>query len=186
MAQSSPGLRSARSRGFTLIELSATLVVVAILAAVLFRMLTDYAEGAEKAAMEQVASSVRAGLHLRVAGMIALGGEEAIPKLADQNPMEWLSDKPHIYVGEIYGVAPPELAPPRSWYFDSKAKELVYRASRTRHLDAPRNPHDEIRFKVTIEQGRLAGTERLGTALRGIRRTELRPVEPYRWTAAVN
>lgn len=174
--------RPSDSRGFTLVELSATLVVVAILAAVLFRMLTDYAESAEKTAMEQVASSVRAGLHLRVAGMIALGTDSAVPKLANQNPMDWLSDKPHIYVGAIYGVAPPELAPPRSWYFDSKANELVYRVARTRSLESPRNPHNEIRFKVTVEQGRLPGTERLGRPLRGLSKVEFGPVEPYRWT----
>ena len=173
-----------RSRGFTLVELSATLVVVAILAAVLFRMLTDYAEGAEKTAMEQVASAVRASLHLRVAGMIATGSDAGIPQLAAQNPMDWLSDKPHIYVGAIYGVAPPELAPPRSWYFDTKANELVYRVSRTRHLDAPRNTHNEIRYKVIVEQGRLPGTEGLRTPLRGMQRVELTPVEPYRWTAS--
>lgn len=176
--------RPARTRGFTLIELSAAMVVVAILAAVLFRMLTDYAENAEKIAMEQVASSVRAGLHMRIAGLIAVGSDGAIPALAKQNPMDWLSDKPHIYVGAIYGVAPPELAPPRSWYYDTKAHELVYRAARTRHLDAPSNPQHDIRFRVLVEQGKLPGGELLIEPLRGVRRAELVPVEPVIWRAA--
>ena len=170
-----------RSKGFTLVELVAVVVVIAVMAAVMLKTFVDYAEAAEKAAMEQVVSAVRAGLHLRAVGLIAVNAGGSIGTLAKQNPMNWLADKPHFYVGDIHGVAPVELAPPRSWYYDTRAHELVYRPSRTRHLEFPRNAHNEIRFKVTAEQGILSGSELLAEPLRGIRRLELVPVEPYLW-----
>ena len=171
-----------RQRGFSLFELVAVVVVIAILALVLLKFGTDYAEEAEKTAMEQVLSSTRAALHLRVAGMIAHNQYDAIPRLAEQNPMDWMSDKPPIYAGTIYGVAPRELAPTRSWYYDSRAKELVYRAQRTRHLLMPRNAENEIRFKIYVEQGTLPGGEEFAKPLRGMRRAEIAAVEPYQWS----
>ncbi len=173
---------SRRQRGFSLVELVVVVVVIAVLATVLFKMATDYAEQAEKIAMEQVASGVRAALHLRVAGLIAGNADDAIPALAKQNPIDWLADKPHLYVGAFYGDAPLELAPPRGWYYDKRVHELVYRALRTTHLEAPRNPHNDIRFKVWAEQGALPGGEMLSEPLRGIRRLEFAPIEPYRWS----
>jgi prepilin-type N-terminal cleavage/methylation domain-containing protein len=170
-----------RARGFSLVELVAVVVAIAVLAAVLLEYLAEYAEQAEKAAMEQVVVAVRAGLHLRVAGMIVRDADAEIPRLAEQNPMDWLSDRPHIYAGEFAGAAPVELAAPRSWYYDTAARQLVYRVARARHLDAPRNARNEIRFKVWLEQGALPGGEMLAEPLRGIRRAEFAAVEPYRW-----
>ncbi|HKO88811.1 MAG TPA: prepilin-type N-terminal cleavage/methylation domain-containing protein [Burkholderiales bacterium] len=181
-----PVIHSRRVTGFTLVELVAVVVLIAVLAAVMLKTFVDYAEAAEKSAMEQVASSVRAGLHMRVAGMIALSADAPIAGLAKQNPMDWLAEKPHIYVGKIHGVAPPELAPPRSWYYDTRAHELVYRPSRTRHLSFPHNAHKEIRFKVWVEQGVLPGGESLPEPLRGVRRVELAPVEAYSWDVSAS
>lgn len=170
--------RRGAQRGFSLIELVAVVVVMALLAVVLFRLTLDYAEEAEKIAMEQVAAQARAAMHLRIAGLLARHNEAAIPTLAQQNPMNWLSEKPGIYAGEIYGVAPADLAPPRSWYYDTRAGELVYRPARTRHLEINGgNQEKEIRFKMVIEQGALPGA----TGLRGISRAELLPVSAYAW-----
>ncbi|HXJ50758.1 MAG TPA: prepilin-type N-terminal cleavage/methylation domain-containing protein [Burkholderiales bacterium] len=169
------------ARGFSLVELVVVVVVIAVLAAVLLEYLTEYAEQAEKASMEQVVTAVRSGLHLRVAGMLVRNADAEIPRLAAQNPMNWLSDKPHIYAGEFAGTAPLELASPRSWYYDTAAKQLVYRVARARHLESPRNPQNEIRFKVWLEQGVLPGGEMLAEPLRGIRRAEFAAIEPYRW-----
>lgn len=173
-----------RRRGFSLLELVVVIVVIAVLATVLLDYVLEYVERAEKAAMEGVVAAVGAGLHLRVAGLIVRNADDEIPQLAEQNPMEWLSDRPHTFVGMFDGVAPRELAPPRSWYYDVRAKQLVYRVSWTRHLEAPRNPESEIRFKVWLEQGALPGGERLAEPLRGIRRAEFAPTEPYRWFTA--
>ncbi len=171
----------ARATGFSLFELVVVVTVIAVLAAVLLRYMAEYAERAEKAAMEQVVSALDAGLHLRIASLLVRNADAEIPRLAQQNPMSWLAEKPHIYVGEISGTAPPEFAPPRSWYYDSHAKELVYRVARARHLGAPLNGEHDIRFKVWIEQGVLPGGEQLAEPLRGIRRAEFAAVEPYLW-----
>lgn len=172
--------------GFSLVELVAVAVVIAVLAAVLFRLAADYAEEAEKTAMEAVASGVRAALHLRVAGLIAQNADEAIPALAAQNPIDWLSDKPHLYAGAFEGVASVDAVQPRSWYYDTHARELVYRVERTRHLQSPRNPQHDIRFKVWIEQGALMTDMAPAATLRGLRRVEFTPVETYDWRVFAN
>jgi prepilin-type N-terminal cleavage/methylation domain-containing protein len=172
--------------GFSLVELVAVVVVIAVLATVLVRYLTEYAEQAEKAAMEQVVSTVRAALHLRVAGMIVRNADHDVSKLVEQNPMNWLSDRPHIYVGEFNGVPPVELAPPRSWYYDKQARQLVYRVARARFLDTPSTPEKDIPFKVWIERGTLPGSEMVAEPLRGIRRAEFAAVAPYRWFVSEN
>src|ERR1051326_3508882 len=168
------------ARGFSLVELVVVVVVIAVLAAVLLEYLTEYAEQAEKASMEQVVTAVRAGLHLRVAGMLVRNADAEIPRLAAQNPMNWLSDKPHIYAGEFAGVAPLDLAAPRSWYYDTAAKQLGYRWARPRHLEPRRNAQHKSRFKVGLEQGAGRGGELHAEPLRGIRRAEFAAVEPYR------
>lgn len=170
-----------RMRGFSLVELVVVVVLLGILSAVMFRMYVDYTEQAEQTAMEQVASGMRAALHLRVAGLLARGADDAIGHLAGQNPMDWLADKPHLYAGVFHGVPPVELAPAPCWYYDSHAREIVYRPLRTTHLEVPAHPPHDIRFKVWVEQGTLPGGEMLAEPLRGIRKLELAPVEAYRW-----
>jgi prepilin-type N-terminal cleavage/methylation domain-containing protein len=170
-----------RASGFSLFELVVVVTLIAILAAVLLQYLVEYTERAEKAAMEQVIGALRAGLHMRVAGLIARGADNEIKALAEQNPMDWLSDKPHTYVGTRYGAAAPELVAPGSWYYDLRDKHLVYRVLRARHLEAPDNAEHDIRFKVWIDEGTLPSGEYLAEPLRGIRRAELAPVETYRW-----
>lgn len=169
-------------RGFSLVELVVVIVVIGILAAVMLRAYADYAERAERAAMERVVSAIRAALHMRVAGLLVRGADEAIVQLADQNPMDWLTDRPHHYAGSFAGTAPPEFVSAPSWYFDSQARELVYRPLRTRHLLTPVNPYHDIRFRIWVDQGELPGGEMLAEPLRGVRRMEFGPVEPYQWT----
>ena len=118
--------------------------------------------------------------------MIVRNADAEIPKLAEQNPIEWLAEKPHIYAGDFNGAAPAEVVPPRSWYYDARARQLVYRVQRTRYLESPRNAENDIRFKVWVEQGALPGAEMLAEPLRGIRRAEFAPVEPYRWFVPEN
>jgi len=170
-----------KDAGYSLFELVVVVTLIAILAAVLLNYVLEYSERAEKAAMEQVASAIRAGLQFRVAGLIVRNADAEIPKLADQNPMDWLSEKPHIYAGEFNGVPPLDLVLPRSWYYDSRDKRLVYRVQRARHLDSPGNPENDVRFKVWVEEGALPDAEMLAEPLRGIRRAEFAPVTPYRW-----
>jgi hypothetical protein len=98
--------------------------------------------------------------------------------------MDWLSDKPHLYAGAFYGVAPLELAPPRSWYFDTQARELVYRVARTSNLDAPKNPLNDIRFRVIVEDDVLPASASQKAKLRGLKRVEFEPIEEIRWNVS--
>lgn len=175
-----------RARGFSLIELAAALIVIGVFAGVLLRYAIDYAEQAEKLSMEAVASNVRAALHLRVAAFIVRNAEGNIAALAEQNPMDWLADRPHTYAGAFDGAAPPEAAPPRSWYYDRSAHELVYRAERTRHLHAPDNPEHDIRFRVRVEQGLLDPDAPPEAALHGVRMMQFEPITPYDWQVFAN
>jgi general secretion pathway protein G len=168
------------ARAFTLIELIAVLLVIAVLAALLADRLLYYQERAEKAAMEQVVVVLRSALQMRAAGLLVRGRIEDIKQLETENPMNWLAERPENYLG-VFAGAPPDDLGPGKWYFDGQRKLLVYLPARTRHLVAGKDGQAAIRFQVRIDVGPLPGEEGRADPLRGIGRMELIAVEPYNW-----
>jgi general secretion pathway protein G len=169
-----------RARAFTLIELIAVLLVIALLAALLADRLLYYQERAEKAAMEQVVVVLRSALQLRAAGLLVRGRMEDIRQLETENPMSWLAERPENYLG-VFAGAPPDDLSPGKWYFDGRDKLLVYVPARTRYFVAGKDGQAAIRFHVRIDVGPLPGEGGRADPLRGVGRMELTAVEPYNW-----
>ncbi len=168
------------ARAFTLVELIAVLLVIAVLAALLADRLLYYQERAEKAAMEQMVVVLRSALQIRAAGLLVHGRMEDIKGLETENPMNWLAERPENYLG-VFAGAPPDDLGPGKWYFDGRGKLLVYVPARTRHFVAGKDGQAAIRFQVRIDVGPLPGENGRVNPMRGVGRMELSAVEPYNW-----
>jgi len=166
-----------RRRGFTLIELAVVISIVALLAGALLDRLLFYQEQAEKAAMEQMAGTVRSALHLQVASLIAKGRPGDIQELLKENPMEWLAEKPANYLGEYFAPKPQDIEP-GNWYFDLQTRNLIYSVRNRTHFRTEEKESNLIQFQVQFAppvKGRKADAD---NPIEGV---ILEPVVPYRW-----
>jgi general secretion pathway protein G len=170
-----PGKRGAGT-GFTLLELAIVVAVVAVLASVALERLLRYAELAEKSAMEQTIAAMKSALSLRFAAYYLKGRSEAIRSLPEENPMDWLAERPPNYLGALWNPPYADLERP-SWYYDRAVKQLVYLPLRTRHLAQAADGETRIRYRVivdwgaSVQAGSLTQLERLG----------IDPVVRYDW-----
>lgn len=140
-------MRRWRPRGFTLLELVIVACVVALLAGVLFTRVQYYQQQAERLAREQVLANLRSALRLRLADLLIKRQSQQIAALAGQNPMTWLERAPANYAGEFYPAAAADLAP-GCWYFDRRAKALVYLLRNS--TDFPGSTEKRLVFKVKL------------------------------------
>ncbi|MGB4064667.1 MAG: hypothetical protein WBK19_12670 [Azonexus sp.] len=100
-------------------EFAVVVVLIGILALVLLKALGRMSNEMEEASVQSEVSAIRIGLMEVVAHRETFGG--TLPK--SDNPLEWVATRPASYVGEVDGMPDSEAV----WYFDRRAKELVYR-----------------------------------------------------------
>jgi general secretion pathway protein G len=117
--------QGAKEGGFTLLEFAVVVLVSSIVSAVALNRFEYYREQAEITAARQVVASVRTSLEVRSAQLASSGREQALQKLAAENPINWLSWKPANYLGEYYAPDPKEIGQ-AGWVFDPRDKTLVY------------------------------------------------------------
>lgn len=146
-------------------------IIAGICAVILLDRLLDYAEAAEKAAMEATLSRLHSGLYTRMA-YLALRNEQArIDALSNLSPFVATGATAKNYLGEFDGV--PASAASGHWLFDRVRSELVYVPNIRRHLEFgdPQPPPTALRFKVQLLRGGEAGYGGVS----------LRPVVAYQW-----
>lgn len=114
-----------RQRGYTLFELGVVAAVFAILATVLLGRLSFYQEQAERAAVARMVGVLRTSLRVQALRLVIDGKREQLPLLRQQNPLDWLADRPPNDLGELRA---PELdtLPSGNWFFDKSDQKLVY------------------------------------------------------------
>lgn len=149
-----------RTRGFTLLEFSVTVLVTAALSALLLNRFDFYRDQAEMAAARQVVGALRTALHTRAAQLRVAGREDELRALAADNPMNWLVRRPDNYLGEYYSPDAARIG--RSgWVFDPRDKSLVYMLP-----DAESFSFGTARLlKFKVESIRSAGPRTLSLAL---------------------
>lgn len=149
-----------RAAGFSLFEL---LVVVSIMAVLGGTMISrtynvkkdgnaevegsGYQARAERAQVATVVGALRSALHLRVAKLYVSGRQQQMLGLVNENPMTWLAEVPHNYVGEYFSPKVTEL-PLESWYYDKSDKKLAYVLNYGRDFDHPES--NILRYKIRI------------------------------------
>ena len=100
-------------------EFAVVVVLISILALVLLKALGRTSNEMEEASVQSEVSVIRIGLMEVVAHRETFSG--SLPK--SDNPLDWVATRPASYVGEVDGVPDSKVV----WYFDRRARELVYR-----------------------------------------------------------
>ncbi|MDH4285371.1 MAG: type II secretion system GspH family protein [Gallionellaceae bacterium] len=163
--------------GFTLIELVVTIAIVSVLAGILLNRVGLYQEQAEKAAMIEVASAIQTALVLQQGHLMARGAEAEITALATSNPMSLLAKQPPNYSGEFYDPSPQSVAPGH-WFFDLKARELVYVLNRNSHFDPGPDEKNWVRYRVNLADDTRNSPSKPSQNLTGV---IFEPTKGYRW-----
>jgi prepilin-type N-terminal cleavage/methylation domain-containing protein len=167
-----------RHAGFTLFELIVVVCIVAILAGILFNRLRLYEEAAEKAAMQQTAAAIKSALQMRVASYMISARDNEIEKLRNENPVNWLQEKPTDYAGEFYADAYARV-PPGSWYFDLRRRELIYVINLGNYFKPGPDGRKWVRYRVRIGYDETPMQE--GPPRKVLSAVSFAPVQPYVW-----
>lgn len=139
-----------QQRGFSLFEFGVAAFVFAVLVGIGANRLNFYQEAAESVATEQLISTLRVALQLKVAHAMAAGQPGELLRVAGENPIGWLVHAPKNYLGEYYSPDNQKLKIGH-WYFDRGEKTLVYLLSQ-RNSFAFRS---SILLKFKVESARL-------------------------------
>lgn len=190
------------SRGFSLFELVAFIIVSAIIYSVAVNRFSDFPEAAERANFQAVLVQIQAGVNLETMLGLTSGNTRPMQDYVGLNPMDFLLKPPSNYLG-AFDVMDESSQPRRSWYFDTGSKELVYliNAAENAYLvtNSVSTPTREIRFGIVmtykdpvslrtvtyaelqaLELERNGGLDAQSINAR-VSGVVLRPVIPYRW-----
>jgi len=132
--------------GASFVEFAVSIALMGIVVGVLLERALYYQEYAEKIAMESTAENIRTGLRYKVADLILASQMSEIPRLADENPMVWLGERPPNYLGELES-APADEAKGK-WHFDKRNRELVYTVNNRRHFSPSLYRDFSVRYRV--------------------------------------
>lgn len=124
--------RTSAAGGFTFFELAVVASVIATLSAFLLDRIDRVQQRAGVAGAERLVGYMRHALQMRVAKLIVTHREDMLSGITEENPMDWLAEKPANYSGEYYTPDIKEI-PDGNWYFDRNAKTLVY-VTKTRKI----------------------------------------------------
>lgn len=178
-ARGSVGQRVRASAGFSLLELVVVIVIIALLMAFAVNKYLALAAEAERAAMENLAGTLRSALHMKMAELIVRNQMKDIAALAGSNPMDRLAEAPQNYLGERDGTAGVEGG---SWYFDTGARTLVYRVQSAGYFQTELEGPARARFAVRLvyqDQNKNGVFDAQVDKIEGVKLVAL---EPYRWT----
>jgi prepilin-type N-terminal cleavage/methylation domain-containing protein len=112
--------------GFSLLELTVSLVILLVLAGVLFSILPRYRAIIERDMVDINIRNMRTGLRLEVSQFLLAGRQKDLVTLVGINPVHWLGGALPNYLGEV-DVSPP-VNVRGCWYFDKTQHQLVFRS----------------------------------------------------------
>jgi general secretion pathway protein G len=136
-----------KQRGASLLEFALVVVIVGILTTVLLQRISHYQREADEAAMWMTVANLRTALEIKVAYGKLPDGTIDLTILAEQNPFDWLKDKPANYAGEYFSPSETDIGV-GNWAFDRSDKSVVYLLNISSHLlDASTK---RLKFKVKL------------------------------------
>jgi len=171
--------RVTRSRGISLLEFAVVVMVIGLLSGILLNRLHYYQEHAEKADMEYTIGAIKSALRMRMAVMLVEGRAQQFNLLLQENPMDWVAEKPHNYRG-IVSAQGRETMQSGNWYFDREARSLIYVVDRAEHFQAHGDGRKQVRLRVESLRNQAESTSLPGPG-QATDSVTLRLVETYKW-----
>ncbi len=136
-------------RGFTFLELVVVVLIIAILFLVAIDKYLDLLVDVERATMEQNLGVVRSAVAMQVAKKIVEGEVAQIAGMAATNPMNYLSEQPKNYLGELE-QADLAVIEGGHWYFDKAQRSLVYQVKHKDYFQTELNDPPRVRFRIEL------------------------------------
>ncbi len=133
-------------RGFSKFEFALAAALFAALLGIAANRMRFYQQNAESVAAKQLVATLRGALAIKTAHLAAAREGAGIAALIDENPIGWLYENPHNYLGEYYSPDAQTL-PRGNWYFDRRDKTLVYLSSERESFV----PHSLILLKFKVK-----------------------------------
>jgi prepilin-type N-terminal cleavage/methylation domain-containing protein len=161
-------------RGFSLLELVVAIALISILVGVFLERALYYKERLEKSKMEEVAMDLRSSVNLRVAELVLENRAAELVRLAEENPMELMVQKPANYLGVLKQNDKSPLPAP-GWYYDNRVKEVVYYVDLGRYFSPDAEGEKRASWRIVLSQG--------GNGQQLPQWARLEPARPYRWFA---
>lgn len=168
-----------RQRGFSLLELTVVVCLIAVLATVALDRIWSLRAQAERVAVAQVVGAVRSALGLEVARRVLHEGVDSLDQLDGGNPMVLLAQQPPGYRGERSGRGVAEVEP-GEWYFDTSAHSLVYRVRFTNGFESAAGD-DLAVYRVTMKYDDRNSNGRFDRGRDSVSGLDLTPVGKFRW-----
>jgi len=164
----------------TYYRLIVLIVLIAIFITVAMQSVWKMRVAAERTHVAWMVGAMQSAIGIETAVRAVKGGLEEIARLDQSNPLDLLDNKktPFMgafsYLGELDNPDPEEIAP-RSWYFDSHSRELIYRVAMTDAFVSDLEGAARVRFML---KGRYLDADQK-SQLRGI---GLVALDKYAWT----
>jgi hypothetical protein len=130
-----------------LFEFAVAAALLGVFVTILLSRMVAYQAEAERVAAAQLIATIRTALQVRAAQAVGAGGESGLRALKEQNPLDWLSEKPKNYLGEFYTPSLGEL-PQGNWLFDRTDKSLVYLLRQSQNFSI--RTSNFLKFKVKL------------------------------------
>lgn len=179
-ARAPAGRDLTRTRGFTLLELTVVVVIVALLVVIAIERLLAIQADAERVMMETVVGTLRSALGMKVAESLVKHETAKLPLLEGSNPMDRLAELPPNYLGALDRPDPGTLEDGH-WYFDISSRTLVYLVRHKARFEGGLADPPRARFKVQVVYADRNGNGRYDAGVDAVEGLRLAPVEPYRW-----
>lgn len=165
-----------KNKGFTLVELVVSLLVIVILYGVLSVRLGRIAESAERAAMYGMLGQIQQQINLQLTSFYIQGTPDKVKDLLKENPFSWVSPSAKKYAGEIEGHADQKLLLEGHWYYDRGSRQLIYRVQRNNNLKIEGGGYKNLRFVLKLNSN-AADNAKQGA----VYSIKIQAVTPFEW-----
>ncbi|HEY3487906.1 MAG TPA: hypothetical protein VGL10_07560 [Gammaproteobacteria bacterium] len=139
---------SAETRIKRYFEWMISLIMLMVVVLVFFVQINKLSAIAERESIQQTLSTIRLGMQFYALKKIVVGEVPRMEQYADTNPLEMLQQPPANYAGE-FTASESSNAMPGQWYYDTSAKQLVYRVAHYPLFDAEAEPK-ELRYQLQV------------------------------------